>query len=106
MADDGSANEDNAFHAITCLACRRVHLVDPTSGKVAAAASSVGCRSLGAGSRDCDPTHQRSVPSSDSSANRAGIITPESNRAGRFTQPGVNVGADLIYGKAPRVWAA
>jgi hypothetical protein len=39
IADDRCTTEDNAFHAISCLACRQVHLVNATSGKVAAAAS-------------------------------------------------------------------
>jgi hypothetical protein len=28
------AGEDGAHHAVTCLACQRVHLVDPKTGMV------------------------------------------------------------------------
>jgi len=33
IAEDGSATEADAFHPMTCLACRRVHLVNPASGR-------------------------------------------------------------------------
>jgi len=28
------ASDDDAYEAVTCLACRKVHYVKPTSGKV------------------------------------------------------------------------
>ena len=46
IADDGSANENEAYQALTCLACRQTHLVNPTTRKVLSAddewAASVG----------------------------------------------------------------
>jgi hypothetical protein len=33
IADDPSANERDTYHSVTCLACRQIHLVNPTSGK-------------------------------------------------------------------------
>ncbi len=35
--DDGRANEDETYQALTCLACRQTHLVNPTTGKVLSA---------------------------------------------------------------------
>jgi len=34
VADDPAENDDNAYEAVTCLACSRVHLVNPRSGRV------------------------------------------------------------------------
>ena len=32
-ADDNPQNEAETYQAVTCLACGRVHLVDPKTGK-------------------------------------------------------------------------
>jgi len=34
LADEPPASEGETFDAITCVACRRVHLVNPRTGKV------------------------------------------------------------------------
>ena len=33
VADDVSENSDPRYESVTCLACRRTHLVDPKTGK-------------------------------------------------------------------------
>ena len=33
-ANDPTERDDDAFEAVTCLACTRVHLVNPKTGKV------------------------------------------------------------------------
>jgi hypothetical protein len=34
VADDGSDNPDETYEAVSCHACRQVHLVNPTTGTV------------------------------------------------------------------------
>ena len=34
FADNGSENRTETYEPLTCLACRRVHLVNPKTGKV------------------------------------------------------------------------
>ena len=34
LADDPAEHSDESYEAVTCLACSRVHLVNPKSGKV------------------------------------------------------------------------
>jgi hypothetical protein len=34
LSDDGSEDGDETYQSVTCLACRRMHLVNPKSGKV------------------------------------------------------------------------
>ena len=34
IADDASAIEGQTHQAMTCLACRQIHLVNPATGKV------------------------------------------------------------------------
>ena len=34
FADDGAENGDETFEGVTCLACRRVHMVNPRTGKI------------------------------------------------------------------------
>ena len=35
IADDPTKNKDDeAFHTVTCIACTRVHLVNPKTGRV------------------------------------------------------------------------
>ena len=34
FADDGSENNGETYQSVTCLACQRVHMVNPKSGKV------------------------------------------------------------------------
>jgi hypothetical protein len=35
VADDPAARDRDSYEAVTCHACRAVHLVDPLTGKVA-----------------------------------------------------------------------
>jgi hypothetical protein len=35
VADDPAAQKDSRYETITCVACQRVHLVNPKTGKVA-----------------------------------------------------------------------
>ena len=37
IAEDPSADGGNAYEAVTCTACRQVHLVNPSTGRVLAA---------------------------------------------------------------------
>jgi hypothetical protein len=34
FADDGSGKDGETYDALTCLACRQVHMVNPRTGKV------------------------------------------------------------------------
>lgn len=34
IADDPTEYADDSYEAVTCLACRQVHLVNPKTGKV------------------------------------------------------------------------
>lgn len=34
VADDPTERSDESYQAITCLACSRIHLVNPATGKV------------------------------------------------------------------------
>ena len=34
VADDPTGSDDDAYEAVTCTACTRVHMVDPKTGKV------------------------------------------------------------------------
>jgi hypothetical protein len=37
VADDPTASDPGVYETVTCIACTRVHLVNPTTGKVLAA---------------------------------------------------------------------
>ena len=34
FADDGAENGGETYEGVTCLACRRVHMVNPRTGKI------------------------------------------------------------------------
>jgi hypothetical protein len=34
IADDPDDGDDNSYEAVTCLACRAVHIVNPKTGKL------------------------------------------------------------------------
>lgn len=34
IAEDVSEDEEDTYRSVTCLACERMHLVDPKNGKV------------------------------------------------------------------------
>jgi hypothetical protein len=34
MADDSTELDDYVYEAVTCLACARIHMINPKSGKV------------------------------------------------------------------------
>ena len=34
FADDGAENSGETYEGVTCLACRRVHMVNPRTGKI------------------------------------------------------------------------
>jgi hypothetical protein len=36
FADNGSKDSDDTYQSVNCLACQRVHLVNPATGKVGA----------------------------------------------------------------------
>jgi predicted nucleic acid-binding Zn ribbon protein len=36
IADDPATFSDDSYQAVTCLACTRIHLVNPKTGKLAA----------------------------------------------------------------------
>jgi hypothetical protein len=33
FSDDGSEDDDDTYETVTCMACQRVHLVSPRTGK-------------------------------------------------------------------------
>jgi hypothetical protein len=35
VADDPSAENENTYEAVVCMACTKIHLVNPKSGKTA-----------------------------------------------------------------------
>jgi hypothetical protein len=34
FADDGTENREHQYEAVTCIACRGLHYIDPKTGKV------------------------------------------------------------------------